>query len=292
MNILVTGANGQLGNELRSMAPLYPDYHFFFTDIEDLDITNAADIDSFMAKHAINAIINCAAYTAVDKAESEEDTAYKINATAVKNLAESALKNHVFLIHISTDYVFDGNHTEPYRTDDLTQPVSAYGRTKLAAEHYILAADIRAAVIRTSWLYSPYGHNFVKTMLRLGGERHEISVVADQFGAPTYAADLADACLKIITQSQKITKPEIFHYANTGVISWADFASKIMELAHLNCTVKPIKTSDYPTAAMRPKYSVFDLSKIQNTFNLEIPEWDASLKMCLERILNGCSFAE
>jgi len=246
---------------------------------------DSTEINSFMAKHAIHAVINCAAYTAVDKAESEENTAYKINATAVKNLAESALRNRIFLIHISTDYVFDGNHTQPYRTEDCTHPISAYGRTKLAGEHYILDSDIRAAIIRTSWLYSSFGHNFVKTMLRLGNERHEISVVADQFGAPTYAADLANVCLKMIAQSQKITKPEIFHYANTGVISWADFAAKIMELAHLNCIVKPIKTSDYPTAAVRPKYSVFDLSKIQTAFNLEIPEWDRSLEVCLGRIL-------
>jgi len=282
MNILITGANGQLGNELRTIAPLHPDYYFFFTDIEDLDITNKTEIDSFISTHQIHAIINCAAYTAVDKAESEEDIAYKINATAVKNLAENVLKHNLFLIHISTDYVFDGNHTQPYRTEDTPHPISAYGRTKLAGERCILDLGIRAAIIRTSWLYSSFGNNFVKTMLRLGSERHEISVVADQFGAPTYAADLADACLKIIAQSQKITQPEIFHYANKGAISWADFAAKIMELANLSCMVKRINTSDYPIAAERPKYSVFEVSKIENLFDLQIPSWEVSLKKCLK----------
>jgi len=285
MKILITGSYGQLGSELRQILQQYADIQAFFTDVDTLDICNCDEVVRFFAENQPDFVINCAAYTAVDKAESEEDIAYKINATAVKNLAETALKYNLFLIHISTDYVFDGNHTQPYRTEDCPHPISAYGRTKLAGERYILDLDIRAAIIRTSWLYSSYGNNFVKTMLRLGGERNEISVVSDQFGAPTYAADLAYACLKIIAQSKKITQPEIFHYANTGVISWADFAAKIMESANLNCTVKYIKTSDYPTAAVRPKYSVFDLSKIKNMFNLDIPDWEISLKRCL------CSFS-
>lgn len=284
MNILVTGANGQLGHEIQNLAACQTNNHFFFTDIAQLDITNYEDILKYIQKNDIQAIINCAAYTAVDKAESEEPLAYKINASAVKNIVDATLKYHLFLIHISTDYVFNGEKTTAYLPTDIPSPISAYGRTKLSGENMILEKNIRACIIRTAWLYSAYGHNFVKTMLQIGKERQEVSVVSDQYGAPTYAADLASACLKILSQNECILKPEIFHYSNLGQISWYDFAVEIMKQAHLNCHVKPIFSEAYPSKVKRPKYSLLDTNCIQKKFHLSIPQWQDSLSLCISQL--------
>ena len=284
MNILVTGSNGQLGSEIRFLAPDFKEFNFFFTDVAELDITDKQAIEKYVIDHNIQAIINCAAYTAVDKAESEPELADLINHIAVKNLAEISQEKDLRLIHISTDYVFNGQGYKPYPTDHPTQPVNKYGETKLKGELALKAANpANAVIIRTSWVYSSFGNNFVKTMLRLGEEREEINVIADQVGVPTYARDLADFILeKALHYTAEIVKTD--HYTNEGVCSWYDFAREIMELGNKNCMVKPIPTSDYPTPAKRPFYSLMDKSKIKTDFNYKIPYWKESLKMCIERI--------
>ena len=293
-NILITGSNGQLGKCLRDVINGEQKhsanfnkgaiatsggvlYNYIFTDIEELDITDISAISDFVHQNNIDCIINAAAYTAVDKAESEQELAFTVNENAVWNLAHICTAQNVFLIHISTDYVFDGKATIPYKTNARTNPVSVYGKSKLAGEKAILREQIPSIIIRTSWLYSKYGHNFLNTMLRLGKEKEEIQVVDDQFGAPTNAHDLAAAILQMIPQTNAITKPAIFHYANEGVTTWRGFAQEIMNIMQLSCGVKPITTPEYPTQATRPAYSVFNLSKIKKQFNIKIPHWRDSV---------------
>ncbi len=283
-NVLVTGSNGQLGSEIRN---LISNDEWYFTDRNTLDITNKIAIESFCTKHNIEVIINCAAYTAVDKAEEDEVNADRINHLAVKYMAEIAKEKNIKLIHISTDYVFDGENYKPYSEEDKTDPQGVYGKTKLAGEQAI--QDIHpnnSIIIRTSWLYSSYGNNFVKTMLRLGKERDELGVIFDQVGTPTYAKDLAKVIIHIIQHSTlKIQHSvEIYHYSNEGVASWYDFAKAIFELSDIQCDVKPIETKEYPTPASRPHYSLLNKAKIKNRFGIEIPYYKDSLKMCLTKI--------
>ncbi len=278
-NILVTGANGQLGRALQESAESASGFRFFFTDIDTLDITSKEAIVAYMEENRIQGVINAAAYTAVDQAESEINTAYHINAYAVRNLGAAAYERRIRLIHISTDYVFDGMNHRPYLETDGTRPMSAYGRTKLSGEVMLQEACPDAIIIRTSWLYSKTGNNFVQTMLRLGKEKEEIRVVFDQIGSPTYVGDLVGAIFAIMERSEKgAFVPGIFHFSNEGVCSWYDFAHKIMELARLRCRVIPIETKDYPTPAARPSYSVLNKAKIKETYNITIPHWEESLK--------------
>jgi len=282
-NVLVTGSKGQLGKCLQDAVKILTFSHsytltFFFTDIEELDITDINAVAEFVIKNQIDCIINAAAYTAVDKAESEPEKAFAVNEDAVWNLAHICMEQNAFLMHISTDYVFDGTASKPYKTNHKTNPVSVYGKSKLAGEKAILYSEIPSVIIRTSWLYSNYGHNFLSTMLRLGKEKEEVFVVDDQYGAPTNANDLAKAILHIILQVDKIKKTTIYHYANEGVTTWCGFAEEIMKIAQLPCVVCPITTAEYPTQAARPSYSVFDLSKIIKQFSLKIPNWEESLR--------------
>lgn len=284
--ILVTGANGQLGSELRELSGKYVDYDFTFTDVADLDITSVDALNAFFSKDKFDFVINCAAYTAVDAAESNQELAFRLNTTAIDLLVEMAGKYGFFLVQISTDYVFDGEKNNPYTEDDVPIPSSTYGKTKLEAERLIIYSDINAIVIRTAWLYSTYGKNYVKSMIKYGNERDEMNIVFDQVGTPTYARDLADTILAIIPQLQKKEKPyrEIFHYTNEGVCSWFDFTKHIYNLEGINCKVNPIRTSEYPTPAQRPAYSVLDKSKIKKTFGIDIPYWTDSLDAMLKKL--------
>lgn len=287
-NVLVTGANGQLGQAIRKRAGSYPSFSFFYTDVDTLDITNKDAVYAYLNKYGIHTVINAAAYTAVNMAEEDMYNAYQINAEAVKILAEAARDHNSRLIHVSTDYVFDGMNHRPYVETDGTRPVSAYGRTKLAGEILLQEILEDAVIVRTSWLYSETGNNFVKTMLRLGKEREELKVVFDQIGTPTYAGDLADALLIILSKEESCAYvPGIYHFSNEGVCSWYDFARKIMELAGLSCKVTPVETKDYPTPATRPAYSVLNKAKIKDTYNLIIPHWEEALKKCLIVIFNS-----
>ena len=289
MNILVTGANGQLGNELREVSGNFTGYRFFFTDLNDLDITSSHAVSDFFENNRIQTVINCAAYTAVDKAESDEFAAIRVNAVAVGYLAKACDMANATLIHVSTDYVYDGCACKPYSEDHPTAPASTYGRSKLAGEDAALSTP-RSVVLRTSWLYSSFGNNFVKTMLRLGKEREMLSVVFDQVGTPTYAADLAQAIMVIVEQTKSSEaldemKRGIFNFSNEGVCSWYDFAHEIIQQAGLKCTVKPIETKDYPTPATRPHYSVLNKARIKSAYGLDIPHWKDSLIKCLAVIL-------
>lgn len=268
---LITGAKGQLGTELAAVLP-----DAVLTDSDTLDITNLDAVLEFVREHNIDTIINCAAYTAVDRAEDDIDLATRVNVLGPENLAKTGCK----IVHISTDYVFDGTAHTPYTPDDTPNPVSVYGKTKLAGEQAVLDnADI-AVIIRTAWLYSAHGNNFVKTMRRLGTERDTLNVVCDQIGTPTFAGDLAAAIVEILPQMTTDNRG-VYHFTNTGVCSWYDFATEIMELSNLDCAVCPIPTSAYPTRATRPFYSVLDKSKIVDTFGIKIPHWKRSLKKCL-----------
>ncbi|UEG48485.1 dTDP-4-dehydrorhamnose reductase [Ferruginibacter lapsinanis] len=283
--ILVTGANGQLGQEMQVIAASYPEYSFLFVTRNELPIDDFSAVKNFFSQHAIDYCVNCAAYTAVDKAEAEVDKAYSINADAVGNLAKICKTSGTQLIHISTDYVFDGTNTEPIKEDQTTNPIGVYGASKLKGEQEALQHDPSAIIIRTSWVYSSFGNNFVKTMLRLMKERESINVVSDQFGCPTYAADLAEAIMKIITSNSQPPTSNIYNYSNKGMINWHQFAVAIKELSGSACVVNPIPSSQYPTPAKRPAYSVMDTSKIQQTFAITIPEWKESLKKCLAKML-------
>lgn len=286
-HILITGANGQLGNCLRDLAVEYQErYRFFYTDVEELDITDAAAIDRYVADNQIQIIVNAAAYTAVDKAEDDVDMAYKLNRDAVRNLAEVSKAHDCLLVHISTDYVFSGECCHPYKEDDTPAPKSVYGASKLAGEQAVAEVGCRAIIIRTSWLYSEYGHNFVKTMLRLGDERKEVSVVCDQIGGPTYAGDLAQAILLCLTANLEKTGMQVYHFANEGVISWYDFAKAIMEISGKPCAVFPIFTGEYPAKAPRPAYSVFNLRKTKTELGISIPYWRDSLALIINKLLN------
>ncbi|MFO7868761.1 MAG: dTDP-4-dehydrorhamnose reductase [Bacteroidales bacterium] len=285
--ILVTGAKGQLGSELQEIAHNNTDFTFIFTDYHELDITDEHAVQAFFSTHNIHYVINCAAYTAVDKAETEYEQAHTLNAKAVGILAHVAHKKDIPFIHISTDYVFNGKNHKPYTEDDTIHPESVYGTTKLEGENLALQNHNKTLIIRTSWLYSSYGNNFVKTMIRLGKERDELSVIFDQIGTPTYAYDLATAIIHIISSVDRHTNtftPGIYHFSNEGVCSWYDFAKEIHAYCNITCTVNPIKTEDYPTPAQRPFYSVLDKTKIKETYSLTIPYWKDSLHACLQKI--------
>ena len=286
-NILVTGAYGQLGNEVRILSANYPEYNFMFTDVDSLDICDKDELIDFVTGNDIRYIINCAAYTAVDKAEDDAELCEKINATAVKNLGLAAAEAGAGIIHVSTDYVFDGTSCRPYTEDMPTKPCSVYGKTKLKGEKNLLKACPNAIIIRTAWLYSPFGNNFVKTMIKLGSERESLNVIFDQVGTPTYAEDLADAILKAMDQTINTDhdKGGVYHFSNEGVCSWYDFTIKIHEIAGIKtCKVNPIETKDYPTKAARPHYSVLNKTKIKQAFNITIPHWEASLKNCIKEL--------
>ena len=281
--ILVTGANGQLGSEINFIAKNYPAYNFIFAGRSILSIVDDDAVNVFFEKNKIDFCINCAAYTAVDKAENENENAILANATAVGYLAKACKKHHTKFIHISTDYVFDGNATEPYKTDDNTNPVNFYGSTKLQGEQIAMKENEESIIIRTSWVYSSVGINFVKTMIRLMNDKESVGVVNDQYGSPTYAADLANAIMQIITGNKN--HKSIYHYSNTGNISWYDFATEIAAQIKTNCIVNPIPTAQFPTPAKRPSYSVFDTSKITADFGVEILDWKVSLGKCLVRMV-------
>lgn len=284
--ILVTGANGQLGNSIRLKANQHPQYNFLFTDVDTLDITDAAAVKAMVKDNQVNYILNCAAYTAVDKAEDNEDLCRRLNCDAVHVLGEAAREANAKIIHVSTDYVFSGTNYRPYKETDDTRPVSAYGRTKLAGEEALVKVCPDAIIIRTAWLYSEFGNNFVKTVLRLGKERDQLGFVFDQAGTPTYAGDLAEAILTIVTADEKGTfVPGIYHYSNEGVCSWYDFTVKVLQIAGIECNVRPIETKDYPTRAVRPPYSVLNKGKIKETYGITIPHWEESLRICLKQLL-------
>lgn len=280
MVVLVTGANGQLGQSLQFIAPNYPELHFIFCSSTDLDISNAENCQAVFAKMKPNYCINAAAYTAVDKAESETEKAHLINVIGAKNLAVVCKQYATVLLHISTDFVFDGNASKPYLEKDIPNPTGVYGQTKLDGEKAIQAVFENYFIIRTSWVYSQFGNNFMKTMLRLASERDSISVVNDQIGTPTNAVDLAEALVKIIQhcQTEPVKGYGIYNFSNEGQCSWYDFAKKIFEINNINIDLKSIQTSGFPTPAKRPKYSVLDKTKIKSTFGINIKNWEVSLK--------------
>jgi len=271
-NILVTGAGGQLGNELRKIG-FSPLDEVFFTDIAELDITDKKAVENYVSRNDIDTIVNCAAYTAVDKAEEEPEKAELINVKAVENLAEVASREGCLLVHVSTDYVFDGGASEPYTEKSLVNPQTVYGRTKLAGERAIKKSGCLAIVIRTAWLYSEYGNNFVKTILRLAQEKVEVNVVADHVGTPTYAVDLAVTIVRVLADDCVADKTGIYHFSNEGVCSWYEFAREIVRLSGAKCNVKAVTTADYPAKAHRPAYSALDKTKIKREFGVEVPEW-------------------
>lgn len=279
--ILVTGANGQLGNEFRKIAPASSRYHFIFTDIDELDIIDIKAVTEFFSAYSLDCVINCAGYTAVDRAETEREKTMEANALAVKNLARACTGQNALLVHISTDYVFDGHSYCPYRETDRENPLSWYGVTKLEGERQVLMHAGSALIIRTSWLYSSSGTNFLRTILHKGRQQEELRVVSDQVGTPTHAADLAGAILSLLPKYSANEK-RIYHYSSEGVCSWYDFAKEIMEMAGISCRIVPIPTSEWPTAARRPFYSVLDKGKIKRDFGVEIPYWKESLKRCVE----------
>lgn len=283
MNILVTGSNGQLGSELRELSKDTKDI-FYFTDVQELDMLDVDAVKLFVKNSPIDVIINCAAYTAVDKAEDDVENARALNATAVKNLVVACEDKGIKLVQVSTDYVFDGCNYKPLQEDCMVAPIGVYGKTKREGEEYFLNSKVEGALIRTSWLYSSYGNNFVKSMMRLGSERDELGVIFDQIGTPTYAADLAQTILTICHHPKFGNGTKLFHYSNEGVASWYDFSKAIMEIAGVECNVKPIETKDYPTPAARPFYSVMNKGLIKSKFGIEIPYWRDSLKKCIEKI--------
>ncbi len=282
MNILITGCHGQLGNEIQRLEADHTHHTFYNTDHAELDITDGAAVERFVAEHDIDGIINCAAYTAVDKAESDEELCTTLNATAPAYLARAVGQRGGWMVQVSTDYVFDGTQHTPYVETDETRPNSVYGRTKLAGEFNVLKFCQQAMVIRTAWLYSTFGNNFVKTMIRLGHERQDMGVVFDQIGTPTYASDLAVAIMTAVEQG---IQPGIYHFSNEGVTSWYDFTKAIHRLASITtCHVRPLHTAEYPSAAPRPSYSVLDKTKFKTTYHMEIPHWEDSLKSCIDQL--------
>ena len=282
MRILVTGADGQLGNEMQVLAKENPQHTYYFTDVQELDICDKQAVWAYIAEKRIELIVNCAAYTAVDKAEDNPELAYKLNCEAAKELASAAQFNGAAMIQVSTDYVFDGTAHIPYTEEEPTCPASVYGSTKLAGEQNVMDHCEKAMVIRTAWLYSIYGNNFVKTMIRLGQERDSLGVIFDQIGTPTYANDLAQAIFAAINKG---VVRGIYHFSDEGVCSWYDFTIAIHRLAGIaSCKVKPLHTADYPAKAPRPHYSVLDKTKIKDTFGIEIPHWEESLKRCINQL--------
>ena len=282
MNILVTGCNGQLGNEIQLLEKDNCQHKFFNTDVKELDITDQTAIEQFVADNGIDGIINCAAYTAVDKAESNEELCRKLNADAPGYLAAAVGKRGGWMVQISTDYVFDGTKHTPYVETDPTCPDSVYGRTKLEGERLVQQHCANAMIVRTAWLYSTFGNNFVKTMIRLGNEKPELGVIFDQIGTPTYAHDLATAIMTAVNHG---IVPGTYHFSNEGVISWYDFTKAIHRIAGITtCHVRPIHTEEYPTPAKRPHYSVLDKTKIKATYNIEVPYWEESLAECISKL--------
>ena len=282
MNILITGCNGQLGNEMQLLEKVNPQHTYFNTDVAELDITDETAINQFVSDNAIDGIVNCAAYTAVDKAEDNQELCRKLNTVAPGYLAAAIETRGGWMIQVSTDYVFDGTNHTPYTENDPTCPNSVYGATKLEGELAVQKACKRTMVIRTAWLYSTFGNNFVKTMIRLGKEKPELGVIFDQIGSPTYARDLAVAIFAAINQG---IVPGIYHFSNEGVISWYDFTKAIHRIAGITtCHVRPLHTAEYPTPAHRPHYSVLDKTKIKQTYGIEIPYWEESLKECIEKL--------
>ena len=278
MNVLVTGASGQLGSEIQNNTHRISNY--YFSDADSLDITDAQAIRAFVQQHAIDLIVNCAAYTNVDKAEEDVALCYKVNRDAPQYLAQAIEKVGGFIIHISTDYVFDGTNNIPYTEQDKPNPVTIYGKSKIEGEQYVCESCKQHIIIRTAWVYSSYGKNFVKTMIKLGKEKPSLGVIFDQIGSPTYARDLAKAIIAIVNQG---IIPGIYNFSNEGVISWYDFTKHIHQLANItSCKVAPIHTADYPTLAQRPHFSVLDKTKIKNTYNIEIPYWRDSLEECIQ----------
>jgi len=288
MNILVTGCNGQLGSEFRKISNYEGMHNWLFTDIETLDICNNKAIEDYFSENEIDICINCAAYTAVDKAEDEgKELAELINVKAVEYLANNCKSRNILLIHISTDYIFDGTSIRPYTENDQACPNSVYGKTKYAGEQKILASGCSYIIVRTSWLYSSFGNNFVKTMLRLGDERQFVNVVNDQNGNPTWAYDLANAILLLIQRNGSNKIKEIFNYSNDGIIPWSNFAEAIFYIGRKNCEVRPISTKDYGSKANRPLFSALDKTKIKEFTGIKIPFWRDSLIKCIEEINNS-----
>jgi dTDP-4-dehydrorhamnose reductase len=278
--VLVTGSYGQLGTELNFLSSLLETHSFTFVDRDDLDITDETAVGAFFLKNQYNVLINCAAYTAVDKAESEKEIAFKINADGAGVLAKICLQHNCKFVHISTDFIFDGTNSFPIKESEKPKPLSVYGASKLAGEELAFAANPETLLIRTSWVYSSFGNNFVKTILKLCKERETLNIIFDQIGTPTYARDLAAAILIIIQQDE--WKPGVYNYSNEGVASWYDFAIAIRDIAKLKTKINPIETHEYPTPAIRPKYSVLNKTKIKNTFGLQIPYWRDSLMQCIQ----------
>ena len=282
MNILITGCNGQLGNEMQLLEKINPQHTYFNTDVAELDITDEVAINQFVCDNAIDGIVNCAAYTAVDKAEDNQELCRKLNSVAPGYLAAAIEKRGGWMIQVSTDYVFDGTNHTPYTESDPTCPNSVYGATKLEGELAVQKACKKTMIIRTAWLYSTFGNNFVKTMIRLGKEKPELGVIFDQIGTPTYARDLAVAIFAAINQG---VVPGVYHFSNEGVISWYDFTKAIHRIAGITtCHVRPLHTAEYPTPAHRPHYSVLDKTKIKQVYHIEIPYWEESLKECIEQL--------
>jgi dTDP-4-dehydrorhamnose reductase len=278
--ILITGSHGQLGNEMQQAANRFQSFNFLYTDVEDLDICDKAALNSYVKANNVNIIVNCAAYTAVDKAEDDVALCYKINSDAVRNIGKVAKENGIKVVHISTDYVFDGTNYIPYTEDQPVCPSSVYGKSKLSGEQALIESCDQAVIIRTAWLYSSFGNNFVKTMMKLGTERDSLNVIFDQIGSPTYAADLADTILRVISHDTFV--PGIYHFSDEGVCSWYDFTISIHRIAGIDCNVHPIETKDYPARTPRPHYSVLNKAKIKSTYGIVIPHWEVSLEKCIE----------
>lgn len=283
--ILITGSNGQLGNEMQQAAVRFPDFNYIYTDVAELDICDKGALDAFVKANNVNVIVNCAAYTAVDKAEDDVELCYKINRDAVRNIAEVASENKVKVVHVSTDYVFDGTNYLPYTEDMPVCPATVYGKSKLEGEQALLENCKESVILRTAWLYSSFGNNFVKTMMKLGTERDSLGVIFDQVGTPTYAADLADAILQLL--SNKTFVPGIYHFSDEGVCSWYDFTKTIHRMANISCDVKPIETKDYPARTPRPHFSVLNKAKIKSTYGICIPHWEVSLEKCIQLLQNS-----
>jgi len=283
--ILITGSNGQLGNEMQQAAVRFPDFNYIYTDVAELDICDKGALDAFVKANNVNVIVNCAAYTAVDKAEDDVELCYKINRDAVRNIAEVASENKVKVVHVSTDYVFDGTNYLPYTEDMPVCPATVYGKSKLEGEQALLENCKESVILRTAWLYSSFGNNFVKTMMKLGTERDSLGVIFDQVGTPTYAADLADAIMQLISSETFV--PGIYHFSDEGVCSWYDFTKTIHRMANITCDVKPIETKDYPARTPRPHFSVLNKGKIKSTYGISIPHWEVSLEKCIQLLQNS-----
>jgi dTDP-4-dehydrorhamnose reductase len=283
--ILITGSNGQLGNEMQQAAVRFPDFNYIYTDVAELDICDKGALDAFVKANNVNVIVNCAAYTAVDKAEDDVELCYKINRDAVRNIAEVATENKVKVVHVSTDYVFDGTNYLPYTEDMPVCPATVYGKSKLEGEQALLENCKESVILRTAWLYSSFGNNFVKTMIKLGNERDSLGVIFDQVGTPTYAADLADAILQLLSNETFV--PGIYHFSDEGVCSWYDFTKTIHRMANITCNVKPIETKDYPARTPRPHFSVLNKGKIKSTYGISIPHWEVSLEKCIQLLQNS-----